>query len=404
MAAMMTGAFSFDFKPSPPLMFEHRRTASSQAHDAHQHAHQHSMSSGGFPWSSHPSSGVASSAVTPGLSFGGTTAAATPARQSPKLSLRTSGGGGVLAAAEQDTPQRSSSSLHLGDLESWMDEVYIRECCAAMAWDGVQGIKLIRGTANSAGYCFLTFPSSSHAAAVLSRYLAAPPVLMPRSSRTFKLNWATGLPGVQPTWDGEWSVFVGDLGKEVGEADLVSLFAPLFPSTKSAKIMYDPATGISKGYGFIRFSDERDMHRALKLGHSTQAGCGLSLHGRTLRISEASGSSGDSSKERARSKTDSSLVGAGAAGGAGAVGAARSASPSEIASSPFAATRPLPPPLATSSAPATIGYSRPATQQHPPASHTADPNNTTVFVGGLPACVSEETLRVSLVLHGRASV
>lgn len=44
---------------------------------------------------------------------------------------------------------------------------------------------------------------------------------MPRSSRTFKLNWGTGLPGLQPRWDGEYSVFVGDLGREVGEADLV---------------------------------------------------------------------------------------------------------------------------------------------------------------------------------------
>lgn len=46
-------------------------------------------------------------------------------------------------------------------------------------------------------------------------------MLMPRSARVFKLNWGTGLPGVQPRWDGEYSVFVGDLGKEVGEAELV---------------------------------------------------------------------------------------------------------------------------------------------------------------------------------------
>lgn len=54
-------------------------------------------------------------------------------------------------------------------------------------------------------------------------------MLMPRSARVFKLNWGTGLPGVQPRWEGEYSVFVGDLGREVGEAELVvcyQLFVP----------------------------------------------------------------------------------------------------------------------------------------------------------------------------------
>lgn len=56
---------------------------------------------------------------------------------------------------------------------------------------------------------------------------------MPRSGRTFKLNWGTGLPGLQPRWDGEWSVFVGDLAREVGEADLMVSAFPLHPSESS---------------------------------------------------------------------------------------------------------------------------------------------------------------------------
>ncbi|KAH8929049.1 hypothetical protein BT69DRAFT_1212010, partial [Atractiella rhizophila] len=86
---------------------------------------------------------------------------------------------------------------------------------------------------------------------------------MPNSTRTFKLNWATGLPGVPPKWEGEWSVFVGEIAREVGEAELVALFSALFPSTKSAKIMCDPSTGLSRGYGFVRFGEENDMKRAL---------------------------------------------------------------------------------------------------------------------------------------------
>lgn len=35
------------------------------------------------------------------------------------------------------------------------------------------------------------------------------------------VNWATGLPGVQPKWEGEYSVFVGDIGRETTEGELV---------------------------------------------------------------------------------------------------------------------------------------------------------------------------------------
>jgi RNA recognition motif-containing protein len=44
---------------------------------------------------------------------------------------------------------------------------------------------------------------------------------------------------------------------------LVSLFRGRFPSCKSAKIMTDAVTGQSRGYGFVRFSDETDQQRAL---------------------------------------------------------------------------------------------------------------------------------------------
>jgi len=61
----------------------------------------------------------------------------------------------------------------------------------------------------------------------------------------------------------EYSIFVGDLGPEVNEFVLVSLFQSRFPSCKSAKIMTDAMTGQSRGYGFVRFSEESDQQRAL---------------------------------------------------------------------------------------------------------------------------------------------
>lgn len=309
---------------------------------------------------------------------------------------------------------RSSASLHLGDLDIWMDEAYVRECCARMGWDGVTHVKMIRGASPSNGYCFLTFPTAAHAAQVLARFAAAPPVLMPRSSRVFKLNWGTGLPGVQPRWDGEYSVFVGDLGREVGEAELVSLFTPLFPSTKSAKIMYDPSTGVSRGYGFVRFADEADMQRALHLGQ--HAGSGLSLHGRTLRISEASGPGNapdNLGRERSRTRSADGLPPL-PPNAAAYVYPQQETYPNTNVDyrSPTFPTAQYPS-MPLSPASQQFGqvpqYGRngpvsPAMQYGQPQlahnhhngggnSHTTDPNNTTVFVGGLPACISEETLK-----------
>jgi RNA recognition motif-containing protein len=55
--------------------------------------------------------------------------------------------------------------------------------------------------------------------------------------------------------------------------------------------MGDLSTGLSRGYAFIRFGEESDMHRALALGRSKN-GTGLFLRGRCIKITEASGSSG----------------------------------------------------------------------------------------------------------------
>ena len=113
----------------------------------------------------------------------------------------------------------------------------------------------------NAGYCFVEFQSPDAAQKALQ--LNGTPV--PNSDRQFRLNWASGggLVDRRDDRSPEYSIFVGDLGHEVNEFVLVALFQARFASCKSAKIMTDQQTGQSRGYGFVRFSDEQDQQRAL---------------------------------------------------------------------------------------------------------------------------------------------
>jgi len=203
----------------------------------------------------------------------------------------------------------------------------------------------------NAGYCFIDFSSPAAAAKALSLNGS----MIPNTSRPFKLNWASGggLADRRDERGPEFSIFVGDLGPEVNEYVLVSLFQARFPSCKSAKIMTDPISGMSRGYGFVRFADEGDQQRALTEMQGVYCG------NRPMRISTAtpknkSGGGGPAGMPMP------GAMGAGMAPGMYSMGA--------------------PPPLGYYGAPQ-------------PMNQFTDPNNTTVFVGGLSGYVTEDELR-----------
>ncbi|CAH7666938.1 hypothetical protein PPACK8108_LOCUS1305, partial [Phakopsora pachyrhizi] len=320
---------------------------------------------------------------------------------------------------------RSTTTLWMGDLESWMDEDYVRRCVIMMGWHlphyvprrvpgqlathdlGPNGIsvkiKMVSGASPSSAYCFLTYPDPDMAEQAWRMISNMPPTLMPGCERTFKLNWATGLPGVQPTWDREFSVFIRDIDREVTEGELVSLFTCNFPSTKSAKIMGDLSTGLSRGYAFIRFGEESDMHRALSLGKSKN-GTGMYLRGRCIKISEASGSSGTAGDHHSHQR--SSLSG-NHQNSCQNVRSRMSSVPSLAASDQCDSNYINRSRASAADHSGSVSISTPSNAEiPPPARHNSrdninqvnhyannDPSNTTVFVGGLPACISEETLK-----------
>ena len=116
-------------------------------------------------------------------------------------------------------------------------------------------------TALPEGYGFIEFVSRAAAERVLQSYNGVP---MPNSEQNFRLNWASLGYGEKRQEEGaDYTIFVGDLAADVSDYMLQETFKAVYPSVKGAKVVTDRTTGRSKGYGFVRFSDETEQIRAM---------------------------------------------------------------------------------------------------------------------------------------------
>ncbi|GAB2287036.1 Polyadenylate-binding protein rbp47b' [Dionaea muscipula] len=170
-------------------------------------------------------------------------------------------------------------TLWIGDLQYWVDENYLLSCFASTG--EVVSIKIIRNkiTGQPEGYGFIEFNSHAAAERVLQAYNGTP---MPGTEQLFRLNWASfGIGEKRPDAGPEHSIFVGDLAPDVTDYLLQETFRAHFPSVRGAKVVTDPNTGRSKGYGFVKFADEMERNRAM-----TEMN-GVYCSSRPMRISAA---------------------------------------------------------------------------------------------------------------------
>lgn len=150
-------------------------------------------------------------------------------------------------------------TLWIGDLPYWADENYLRGWFAQSA--EVLSTKVIRNkiTGQPEGYGFVEFASHQVAESILQSYNG---VQIPGTELTFRLNWASS--GEKRLDSGpEHSIFVGDLAPDVTDYLLQETFRVNYQSVRGAKVVTDPNTGRSKGYGFVKFADEMERNRAM---------------------------------------------------------------------------------------------------------------------------------------------
>ena len=175
------------------------------------------------------------------------------------------------SSASVPTFQPDRASLWMGDLDTWMDENWLKQLW--LSYGFLVSIKQIRDrtTGNPAGYAFIDFSSLAEASHALT-YLNGQPI--PGTYRIFKLNWASGTSfssnnGTSSRNESvEYSIYVCDLPPTLNDYQLFAMFQGRYPTCKGARIVYDPLTRLSKGYGFVRFGDEVEQQRAMLEMHN----------------------------------------------------------------------------------------------------------------------------------------
>ena len=144
-------------------------------------------------------------------------------------------------------------------------------------------VKIIRDkiSGNPMGYGFLEFEDNSQAMEALETLNGKK--LPKTQNKTFKLNWASYNSNKSNSQNpNEFSIYVCELDPSINEEILTNFFKQKYNSVINSKIIVDPSTKISKGYGFVKFSDKSESERAILEMN------GQSLNGKIMKTGTAS--------------------------------------------------------------------------------------------------------------------
>ena len=104
---------------------------------------------------------------------------------------------------------------------------------------------------------FMEFKTHDFAERVLKMYNGA---YMPDGENKFILEWPTFIPEDN---HGKYVISVSNLSEDVNDFVLEKTFKRFYNLVKEAKVGIDEITGVSKGYGFVKFNDKFEKMRAV---------------------------------------------------------------------------------------------------------------------------------------------
>ncbi|PVV03270.1 hypothetical protein BB560_002267 [Smittium megazygosporum] len=179
------------------------------------------------------------------------------------------------AEAASPNSSQNNTNLYVGNLDVRVNEAMLFQIFSVIA-------------PHSSGpvyYGFVEFFDSEAAESAITR-------MNKRKIFDFEIsvNWAISSNNqqteVQPQ---EFILFVGDLAPEVSEKALEDHFSQ-FPSLKGVKVMFDPKTNQSRGFGFVTFASYSDAENSIaSLNGST-------LGSRQIRVNWGSGNNSNKNK------------------------------------------------------------------------------------------------------------
>ncbi|CAG5122617.1 unnamed protein product [Candidula unifasciata] len=183
-----------------------------------------------------------------------------------------------------------STSLWMGDLDSSLDEPAIISAFAKLGEVAVS-VRMMAdanncGSLSPGNYCFVEFPDVDSAQRVLQRLNGKHIPGKPGRCVCLMYTYGKGRQVCMP----EFSLFVGELSWNVDDYELFAFFqkrykfrGELFIEISDTYTFVLDHNGKSRGFGFVRFSEESDQQRALiEMQHMTGLGR------RPIRVSLAS--------------------------------------------------------------------------------------------------------------------
>lgn len=163
------------------------------------------------------------------------------------------GGGALGGVCVSESQPRT---LYVGNLDASITEDLILALFSQMG--PVNGCKIIHDSCNDP-YCFVEYVDHQAAATAL--------LTMNKRQcmgRELKVNWATSPGNTGPKQDTSkhHHIFVGDLSPEIETQQLREAFSP-FGEISDCRVVRDPQTLKSKGYGFVSFVKKADAENAI---------------------------------------------------------------------------------------------------------------------------------------------
>lgn len=149
-------------------------------------------------------------------------------------------------------------TLYVGNLDPSINEDFVHTLFAPFG--RISGLKLINLNDNvNDPYCFIEY--EDHASAANAILTMNKRVCL---EREIKVNWATspGYTGPKLDTSKHFHIFVGDLSPEIETQQLRDAFTP-FGEISDCRVVRDPHTLKSKGYGFVSFVKKQDAEIAI---------------------------------------------------------------------------------------------------------------------------------------------